>query len=174
LRQEACKTERHHGVPRHVLAARRRAEVEGTEITGAGIQAWLDYEEECFSHGVDADLSFPELEELVEGSCVVVSWEEHRRVLSTGGSRPLLRAGAPHHGKREHKHSYDNYGHGPDGAFYLNSNPRSRSSSIRQLQVHEHDRSTPAHLSERLPLFYILGEILGGACEKRRQRSSRG
>jgi hypothetical protein len=84
LRQEACKTERHHAVPRHVLAARRRAEVERTEITGAGIQAWLDYEEECFSHGVDPDLSLPELEALVEGSCVVVSWEEHRRVLHAG------------------------------------------------------------------------------------------
>ena len=79
------RTERHHGVPRHVLAARGRAEgAPGEEITGAGIQAWLDYEEECFAHGIDPDLSAGALKELVEGSCVVVSWEEHRRVLHAG------------------------------------------------------------------------------------------
>lgn len=105
MRKQRAKTERHHAVPRHVLTARSRADAEGTEITGAGIQAWLDFEEECFSHGVDADLSLPELEELVEGSCVMVSWEEHRRALHAGewaewgrrgGRATLARYGRPY------------------------------------------------------------------------------
>lgn len=71
------KTEVHHRIPRSLLVAHDRTTACG-ELDGAALQAWLDFEEECHSHGVSPDLSREELEAAIEGSTARVSREEHR------------------------------------------------------------------------------------------------
>ena len=71
------KTEVHHRVPRGLLAAYDRMMARG-ELDGDALQAWFDFEEECFRRGVSPDLSREELEAAIEGSTVEVSREEHR------------------------------------------------------------------------------------------------
>ena len=59
----------HHRVPRCLLRLRDQADAH-TDLDGAALQAWLDYEAEAQEHGVDPDLSRDELAELIDGSTV--------------------------------------------------------------------------------------------------------
>ena len=66
----------HHRTPQCLLRMRERAD--GADLDGAGIEAWLEYEAECFRAGVDPDVSREELADLIEASTVALSRDEHR------------------------------------------------------------------------------------------------
>ncbi|CAN5289395.1 hypothetical protein BH24ACT19_BH24ACT19_08080 [soil metagenome] len=70
-------TEVHHRVPRRLLAAYDRARAR-KQFDGEALQLWFEYEELLFEFGLDPDLSREELEEAIESSAMVVSYEEHR------------------------------------------------------------------------------------------------
>ena len=55
----ASAVEVHHRVPRCLLKIHERAQGPGLEPEN--LQAWFDWEEEAFRHGVDPDLSREEL-----------------------------------------------------------------------------------------------------------------
>jgi hypothetical protein len=73
----ARRHEVHHSVPRCLLRFRDRAAAH-EEFDGEGVQLWLDYELEALHYGVDPDISREELADLIEGSTVALSREEHR------------------------------------------------------------------------------------------------
>jgi hypothetical protein len=93
----------HHRVPRCLLGFFDRA-CEG-ELDGAGLQAWLDWEEEASRYGVDPDVSRPELVATIEASAKLVPDLEHRvchtqagdfaRWGRRGGLETLARYGRP-------------------------------------------------------------------------------
>lgn len=72
-------TEVHHRIPRRLLTFYDRAAAE-PQITGAGIQAWLDFEHEAARHGVAdaATVTRAELARRIEASAIEVPYEEHR------------------------------------------------------------------------------------------------
>ncbi len=79
----ACRFEVHHRVPRCLLGFFDRAA--SGELDGAGLQAWIEWEEEAFCFGVDPDVSHGELEALIEGSTVELAADEHRAAHSEAG-----------------------------------------------------------------------------------------
>jgi len=76
----AARIERHHRIPRRLLAAHDRM-TRGTEIDAEALQAWFDFEEMCLEHGLDPDASREELEGVVEASVVLIPYEKHRKVV---------------------------------------------------------------------------------------------
>lgn len=52
---------------------------EREELDGAALQAWFDYEEECYRCGVSPDLSREELQEAIDNSTVELTRAEHRQ-----------------------------------------------------------------------------------------------
>ncbi len=101
----AASIERHHRIPRRLLAAHDRM-IRGTEIDGEALQAWFDFEEMCLEHGLDPDASREELEAAVEASAVLIPYEEHREVVHgadwprwgrKGGLITLARYGRPYY-----------------------------------------------------------------------------
>jgi hypothetical protein len=70
-------------VLRCLLRLRERAEAH-TELDGEGPALWMDYELEALRFGVEPDVSREELAALVEGSTVVLSYEEHRNGDASG------------------------------------------------------------------------------------------
>jgi hypothetical protein len=71
----------HHCTPQYLLGMRDRADE--ADLDGAGIEAWLEYEAECFRAGVDPDVSREELADLIEASTVALSHDEHRALHET-------------------------------------------------------------------------------------------
>ncbi|MEW6635707.1 MAG: hypothetical protein AB1425_02715 [Actinomycetota bacterium] len=80
----ASETEVHHRVPRCLLRLHERASA-GGEITGEGIEAWLEFEAEATRYGVPVDVSREDLAELIEASAVVIPAEEHREAHGRAG-----------------------------------------------------------------------------------------
>jgi DNA-binding XRE family transcriptional regulator len=83
----ACRFELHHCVPRCLLGFFDR--VPSGERDGAGLQAWSDWEEEAFRHGVDPDVSRGELVALIESSAVEIPEEQHKASHSRRRLRPV-------------------------------------------------------------------------------------
>lgn len=77
----ASVVEAHHQVPRCLLRLHDRAhsEAPGAEITGEGIEAWLEYEMEAVRYGVSVDIERADLEALVAASVVILPAPDHRR-----------------------------------------------------------------------------------------------
>jgi len=73
---EAPAHEIHHAVPRCLL--RLRDDADNSDLDGAGIQAWLEFEHECIRWGVDVEIAREDLQELVVRSTVVMEREKHR------------------------------------------------------------------------------------------------
>lgn len=74
---EAVAVEVHHEIPRCLLGLRDRAD-EHTELDGAALQAWLDFELEAMRWGVDPDISRDDLTALIDTSTVRMPAEDHR------------------------------------------------------------------------------------------------
>ncbi len=91
----------HHAAPRCLLSLHERAH-DGTEITGEGMQAWLEWEWEATRWRVPVEISGEDLEALVGASEMALEREEHRllhasdwrRWGSRGGRETLRRYGA--------------------------------------------------------------------------------
>jgi hypothetical protein len=82
----ASRTEVHHRVPRCLLRLHERASAgEPREITGEGIEAWLEFEAEATRYGVPVDISREDLAELVEASTVAIPAQEHREAHERAG-----------------------------------------------------------------------------------------
>jgi hypothetical protein len=81
--------ELHHTAPRCLLTLHEKAN--GSCLDGEGIQAWLEWEMEAMRWRVPIEISRDDLEQLVEGSGVVLEREKHRVLHSSdwqrGGSR---------------------------------------------------------------------------------------
>ena len=73
----------HHRVPRCLLRSFDRAH-QG-ELDAAGLQAWLDWEEEAFRYRVDPDISRVDLVGLIESSAASILAVEHRCYHSEAG-----------------------------------------------------------------------------------------
>ena len=95
------REEVHHATPRCLVSLHERANG-GTEITGEGIQAWLEWEMEAMRWRVPIEISKEDLEALVVSSEVVLERESHRllhegdwrRWGARGGRETLRRYGA--------------------------------------------------------------------------------
>jgi hypothetical protein len=97
----AQQLELHHQAPRCLLRLHEKAY--GAELDGAGIEAWLCWEEEAMRWRVPVEISRSDLAALVEASTVALSVEEHRQLHSEasdfarwgrrGGLRTLERYG---------------------------------------------------------------------------------
>lgn len=74
---EAVAVEVHHEIPRCLLRLRDRAD-EHTELDGAALQAWLDFELEATRWGVDPDIARDDLSALIDASTVRMPAENHR------------------------------------------------------------------------------------------------
>lgn len=93
----------HHRLPRCLLGSFDRAQ--GADLDPAGLQAWLDWEEEAFHYGVDPDVSREGLLGLIAGSTVELEGGAHRSGHSEagdfarwgrlGGLKTLQRYGRP-------------------------------------------------------------------------------
>ena len=70
-------TEVHHRVPRHLLDAHDRMQTHAA-LDGVALQLWFEYEGLLLEFGLDPDVSREELQEAIESSAVVVTYEEHR------------------------------------------------------------------------------------------------
>jgi hypothetical protein len=70
-------TEVHHLVPRHLLDAHDRMQTHAA-LDGVALQLWFEYEGLLLEFGLDPDASREELQEAIESSAVVVTYEEHR------------------------------------------------------------------------------------------------
>jgi hypothetical protein len=70
-------TEVHHRVPRHLLDAHDRMQSHAA-LDGEALQLWFEYEGLLLKFGLDPDVSREELQEAIESSAVVVTYEEHR------------------------------------------------------------------------------------------------
>jgi hypothetical protein len=79
----ASAIEVHHRVPRCLLGFFDRAS--SGELDGAGLQAWFEWEEEAFRHGIDPDVSRGELAALIEVSAVEISEDQHKASHSAAG-----------------------------------------------------------------------------------------
>ena len=79
----ACRFEIHHRVPRCLLGFFDRAA--SGELDGAGLQAWLEWEEEAFRYGVDPDISREELVGLIDSSAASIPAADHRAGHSQSG-----------------------------------------------------------------------------------------
>ena len=75
---ENVEMEVHHRIPRSLLSLHDRM-MGCQELDGAALQAWFDFEEECYKRGVSPDLSREELRDAIENSTVEISCQEHRR-----------------------------------------------------------------------------------------------
>jgi hypothetical protein len=60
------RVELHHRVPCCLLTLREKADAGAATLDGAGLQAWLDYEQEAMRWGVNPDVSPAELAALVD------------------------------------------------------------------------------------------------------------
>lgn len=95
----AHNVEVHHVVPRCLLTLRDRAD--SSDLDGAGIQAWVEWEMEAMRWRVPVEIDRSELEALVEASETVLEREKHRllhqadwrRWGSRGGRETLRRYG---------------------------------------------------------------------------------
>lgn len=74
---ENSETEVHHRIPRGLLSLHGRM-AGCKELDGAALQAWFDFEEECYRRGVSPDHSREDLITAIENSTVEVTREEHR------------------------------------------------------------------------------------------------
>lgn len=90
------KTEIHHRVPRHLLAAYDRMEAH-PEIDGEGIELALRFMHLAMEYGVPDSVNRAEVVDLIEGSCVELDREDHRglhasdwRVWGAQGGRTTL------------------------------------------------------------------------------------
>src|SRR5215210_9477924 len=70
-------TEIHHRVPRHLLDAHDRMQTHAA-LDGVALQLWFEYEGLLLEFGLDPDVSREELQEAIESSTAVVTYEEHR------------------------------------------------------------------------------------------------
>lgn len=73
----------HHRIPRCLLRVRDRADA--ADLDGAGIGAWLEWEIEAMSYGVDPDVGREALPAIIEGSAVPIPADDHRRGHSAAG-----------------------------------------------------------------------------------------
>jgi hypothetical protein len=73
----AQKPELHHAAPRCLLTLHERANGT-TNLDGAAIQAWVEWEWEAMRWRVPVEISRAELEELVERSAELLERERHR------------------------------------------------------------------------------------------------
>jgi hypothetical protein len=91
--------ELHHAAPRCLL--RLHKEARAGELDGAGVEAWLSWEEEAMRWRVPVEISREDLAALVEASTVEIAREEHRQLHESdfarwgrrGGLRTLERYG---------------------------------------------------------------------------------
>lgn len=99
LKVSANDVEVHHVVPHCLLTLRERAD--SSDLGGAGIQAWVEWEMEAMRCRVPVEIDRSELEALVEASETVLEREKHRllhegdwrRWGSRGGRETLRRYG---------------------------------------------------------------------------------
>ena len=70
-------TEVHHRGPRHLLDAHDRVQTHAT-LDGVALQLWFEYEGLLLEFGLDPEVSREELQEAIESSAVMVTYEEHR------------------------------------------------------------------------------------------------
>lgn len=75
---ESSETEVHHRVPRSLLSLHDRM-VGCEDLDGAALQAWFDFEEECYRRCVSPNLSREELQDAIDNSTVEITREEHRK-----------------------------------------------------------------------------------------------
>jgi hypothetical protein len=73
----------HHEKPRHLLRLHREA-LTG-ELNGAGVEAWLSWEDAAHRYGVPVEVGTDDLAELVESSTVLLPEEDHRNGHSLSG-----------------------------------------------------------------------------------------
>jgi hypothetical protein len=73
----------HHEKPRHLLRLHHGA-LAG-ELDGAGVEAWLEWEDAAVRYGVPVEISGEDLAELVESSTVVIFADAHRDCHSAAG-----------------------------------------------------------------------------------------
>jgi hypothetical protein len=85
--------ELHHAAPRGLLRLHEEARNGSLGGSGAGIEAWLTWEEEAMRWRVPVEISREDLEELVEASGVVLEREEHRRLHESDWQRWGRRGG---------------------------------------------------------------------------------
>jgi hypothetical protein len=71
--------ELHHQLPRTLLKLHDAAN-DSDELDGAGIEAWLTWEDEAMLYGVDAEIRRADLEKLIERSTVAIPRAEHRQL----------------------------------------------------------------------------------------------
>jgi len=64
-------------MPRHLLDAHDRMQTHAA-LDGVALQLWFEYEGLLLEFGLDPDVSREELQEAIESSAVVVTYEEHR------------------------------------------------------------------------------------------------
>ncbi len=74
----AHTTEVHHAAPRCLL--RLHEDANAAALDGAGIEAWLSWEEEATRWSVPVEISREDLAALVEVSAVALERSEHRRL----------------------------------------------------------------------------------------------
>jgi hypothetical protein len=73
---EAPAHELHHAAPRCLLRLHDAAV--SSDLDGAGIQAWMEFEHECVRWGIDVEIAREDLSELIACSAVVLEREKHR------------------------------------------------------------------------------------------------
>lgn len=73
----------HHRTPRHLLGLRARADA--ADLTGAGIELWMEFEHEAMRYGVPVEITAEDLAALIEASAVVIPANEHRAGHSAAG-----------------------------------------------------------------------------------------
>lgn len=98
------KREVHHRIPKHLLKLYDAA-MKDQEIDAAGIEAYITFEHEAMRYRVPVNITRDELAELIEGSTVEISFDQHRyeehasdwaRWGSLGGQDILNRFGRKH------------------------------------------------------------------------------
>lgn len=71
----------HHGTPRYLLRLHEKAhDPAGGAIDGAGIAAWLEWEQEAVRYRVPVEIGAEELAELVAASTIIVGYQKHREI----------------------------------------------------------------------------------------------
>ncbi len=81
----------HHRVPQHLLRLFDR--YDGASLDGAGIQAYLDFEDEALRYGVDPEITREDLQAMITASTVELPQAEHRRLHETDFARWGRRGG---------------------------------------------------------------------------------
>ncbi len=95
--------ELHHRIPQCLLTLRDKADAHA-DIDGMGIQLWMDYEWECYYHGIDPNLDRDTLAGMIERSTYWMTREDHRsghsedfrRWGELGGRETCRRYGKPY------------------------------------------------------------------------------